>query len=287
MLSFITLLTYSAVAVLASPLKRAPASYNIHASGAPNLCLGTTTTPANGVVLYNIPCTTAPGSPKAYLDFTFEPTIPGVFQLTGTNFCIDAGLNFNELKLWTCYPGAPQQNWVYTGSQDRHIALYQQTECISYSGGGCGNGGCAPGSVGCNPDAVQKWDLTPSGGGPPPVTTGQEIRFGTQCLGLTAATATDGTLVSTGPCLAANDKAKSTQLWNVAAKGSDGLIKLAGTNYCLDAGSPPLANGRLAKTWTCYQGLKQQTWFHTYDDHLAITGDGTLRSSCLPILFEA
>jgi hypothetical protein len=58
-----------------------------------------------------------------------------------------------------------------------------------------------------------------------------------------------------GPCLAATDNFKNTQLWVVPAKGTDGLIRLAGTNQCLDAGSPPLVNGRILKTWTWYVSL--------------------------------
>lgn len=65
-----------------------------------------------------------------------------------------------------------------------------------------------------------------------------------------------------GPCLAATDNFKNTQLWVVPAKGTDGLIRLAGTNQCLDAGSPPLVNGRILKTWTWYVPLSLSIFFY-------------------------
>lgn len=51
------------------------------------------------------------------------------------------------VKLWTCYPTVPQQSWVFTGNGDNHLALYGGTNCVSFNGGGCGLGGCAPGTV--------------------------------------------------------------------------------------------------------------------------------------------
>lgn len=109
-----TLLTCLAL-VSGTPIKRAPGTFNIRPSGAtsfvsPRLisfpllplltsgpqCLGTTQTPANGVALYNIPCDRPAGSDPAYLNYEFEPTVPGVVRLSGTNFCVDAGLGFNE-----------------------------------------------------------------------------------------------------------------------------------------------------------------------------------------------
>ncbi|KAJ9116985.1 hypothetical protein QFC22_004643 [Naganishia vaughanmartiniae] len=234
MLAFLALATYyTSLLALANPIKRAPAVYNIHPSGVPTLCLGTTQTPANGIGLYNIPCARPAGSDKAYLDFTFEPTVPGAVRVTGTDFCIDAGLGFNE--------HSNQQNKV-------------QTWTLS-----------APGVIPPPPPP------------PPPPAAGKELKWNGQCLGLTIRGASDGTIVNMGGCLASTDNFKGTQLWVVPPKGTDGLIRLSGTNQCLDAGSPPLINGRILKTWTCYPGLKQQTWFHTADDHLAITGDDLYR----------
>ncbi|KAJ9107093.1 hypothetical protein QFC20_003818 [Naganishia adeliensis] len=276
-----TILTCLAL-VSATPIKRAPGTFNIRPSGATSFCLGTTQAPANGVALYNIPCTRPAGSDPAYLNFDFEPTIPGVVRLSGTNFCVDSGLGFNELKLWTCLPGVAQQNWVFTG--DNHLALYGGANCVSFNGGGCGLGGCAPGTIRCGPDQYQVWTLTApntppptSTTAPPPAATGTELHWagptGQQCLGLTIRAASDGTIVNMGACLPATDGFKGTQLWNIPAKNSAGPIRLAGSNQCLDAGDRPLANGRILKTWTCYPGLYQQTWYRTADDHLAIVGD--------------
>lgn len=52
-------------------------------------CLGTTSTPANGVPLYHIPCT----DPNNKFNGAWE-IAPGNNQgvkLSGTNFCLDAG----------------------------------------------------------------------------------------------------------------------------------------------------------------------------------------------------
>jgi hypothetical protein len=44
----------------------------------------------------------------------------GLVQLTGSNFCLDAGSNPANgiaLKLWTCYPGLSQQTFSYPQGQ--------------------------------------------------------------------------------------------------------------------------------------------------------------------------
>lgn len=41
----------------------------------------------------------------------------GQVKLFGTNYCLDAGSNPANgvvLKVWTCYPGVPQQQWYYS-----------------------------------------------------------------------------------------------------------------------------------------------------------------------------
>jgi hypothetical protein len=52
-------------------------------------------------------------------------------------------------------------------------------------------------------------------------------------------------------------------------RNAAGQVKVAGTNFCLDAGENP-GNGSKLKIWTCYSGLYQQTWWYTGDNHLAI-----------------
>jgi len=50
-------------------------------------------------------------------------------------------------------------------------------------------------------------------------------------------------------------------------------VVLAGTNFCLDAGSKT-GNGVEMKIWTCYDGLPAQTWFYTNDNRIALEGRG-------------
>jgi hypothetical protein len=55
--------------------------------------------------------------------------------------------------------------------------------------------------------------------------------------------------------------------------GNSGQIRLANTNFCLDAGVGP-KDGRRMKIWTCYEGLKQQNWYWTDDARIALTDQG-------------
>ncbi|KAJ7495530.1 G-X-X-X-Q-X-W domain-containing protein [Mycena latifolia] len=49
------------------------------------------------------------------------------------------------------------------------------------------------------------------------------------------------------------------QKWVI--KRGKGSVQVAGTNYCLDAGSSP-GNGVGMKIWQCFDGLAAQTWFY-------------------------
>ena len=83
----------------------------------------------------------------------------------------------------------------------------------------------------------------------------------------------------------------ASQKWTIS-RGST-TVKLAGTNFCLDAGNNP-ANGAQAKVYTvrilsgnstfirgcrlhrpqCYAGLAAQTWYWTDDNRIAVQGKG-------------
>lgn len=70
-------------------------------------------------------------------------------------------------------------------------------------------------------------------------------------------------------------------------------VQVAGTNYCLDAGScayilPILsrnsltslsllapASGTQMKIWDCYSGIAAQTWYYTSDERISLQGAGT------------
>jgi hypothetical protein len=75
-----------------------------------NTCLGVTEL-ANGAYLSSGSCTPTTGF---YSRWDIVPGDNQVVRLSGLNWCLDAGLDFNSgsiisLKIWQCYPGVPQQ----------------------------------------------------------------------------------------------------------------------------------------------------------------------------------
>jgi hypothetical protein len=227
-----------------------------------NLCLGTTVAPANDVELYFIDCAT---TVEWWGAWNIVPGENQVIALSGTSFCLDAGLNPHNggpSKLYTCFPGVPQQNWFYT--PDLHIAITGGTQCLD-AAVVCGLGGCAPGTEACGSTNTQQWATAAP---PPPVSGGgvqiQLSGMTGRCLQPTTTSPTDGTPLISDTC-----NSSQLQLFDIA-RGS-GQVKLHGTNLCLDAGSNP-GNGIAAKLWTCFPGLFQQTWYYTNDNHIAITG---------------
>ncbi|RSH94240.1 hypothetical protein EHS25_004043 [Saitozyma podzolica] len=103
----------------------------------------------------------------------------------------------------------------------------------------------------------------------PPTVTGVAIHpqlDSTKCLEVRGSSYSNGVLVDIGNCNnAANQK------WQMA-RGST-AVKLAGTNFCLDAGSNP-ANGVQMKIWQCYPGITAQTWYYTNDNYIAVQNQG-------------
>ncbi|PPQ75089.1 hypothetical protein CVT24_010154 [Panaeolus cyanescens] len=61
------------------------------------------------------------------------------------------------------------------------------------------------------------------------------------------------------------------QMWAIRRGGQQ--LKVAGTNYCLDAGSNP-ANGIGMKIWTCYDNLPQQKWLYNSQNQLVLQNLG-------------
>ncbi|KAJ7837686.1 carbohydrate-binding module family 13 protein [Mycena olivaceomarginata] len=56
-----------------------------------------------------------------------------------------------------------------------------------------------------------------------------------------------------------NCNGSQAQKWII--KRGKGSVQVAGTNYCLDAGSSP-GNGVGMKIWQCFDDLAAQTWFY-------------------------
>ncbi|KAF8995325.1 ricin B lectin domain-containing protein [Cyathus striatus] len=62
-------------------------------------------------------------------------------QLTGTNFCLDAGAvpdNGAGVTIWQCYDNIPSQAWYYT--DDNRIVLENQGQCLDLPNGNVTNG---------------------------------------------------------------------------------------------------------------------------------------------------
>ncbi|KAJ9110960.1 hypothetical protein QFC20_002726 [Naganishia adeliensis] len=85
-----------------------------------------------------------------------------------------------------------------------------------------------------------------------------------KCLDVAGNTRADGTAVDLYDC---NDTA--AQKWVFTRGTTGGQIRLAGSNYCLDAGSNP-GNGIKMKIWTCYAGLGPQTWTFGTDGRIRL-----------------
>ncbi|KAJ3495266.1 hypothetical protein NLJ89_g10653 [Agrocybe chaxingu] len=87
-----------------------------------------------------------------------------------------------------------------------------------------------------------------------------------KCMDVRGAIYTNGTPVQIYDC-----NGTGAQKW-VLNRGST-KVRLAGTNFCLDAGSAP-ANGVGMKIWECFDNLPAQQWFFTTDDRIALEGRG-------------
>jgi len=90
-----------------------------------------------------------------------------------------------------------------------------------------------------------------------------------KCLSVTG-TPANGSPVVISDCVSSSS---AGQRWTVV-RGSTS-VKLASSNFCLDAGENP-GNGVKGKIWTCYSDLPAQEWYLTAvgDDHIAVEGQG-------------
>lgn len=87
-----------------------------------------------------------------------------------------------------------------------------------------------------------------------------------KCLNVKGNVTANGTPVQVFDC-----NGSSGQNWSIV-KGQT-KVQLAGTNFCLDAGSKP-ASGVALKIWTCYDSLPAQDWWFTNDSRIAVTNKG-------------
>jgi hypothetical protein len=98
---------------------------------------------------------------------------------------------------------------------------------------------------------------------------GQPIHFNyfqNKCLDVRGAVFANGTPVQIYDC-----NGTQAQRW-IIKRGST-KVQIAGTNFCLDAGTFP-SNGIQLKIWQCYDNLPAQQWYYTDDNRIALENQG-------------
>ncbi|TFK37402.1 G-X-X-X-Q-X-W domain-containing protein [Crucibulum laeve] len=87
-----------------------------------------------------------------------------------------------------------------------------------------------------------------------------------KCLDVRGGILANGTPVQLYDC-----NGTPAQKW-ILKRGST-AVQLAGTSFCLDAGSSPKSGVGL-KIWKCYNNTPAQKWFYTDDNRLVVEGKG-------------
>ena len=104
-----------AAPIIPSTLSKRATSATIRPTDNNNVCLGVSNL-SNGALVLEVACTQRGG---LFNRWDISPGDNEVVRLSGLpagsgDWCLDAGLDFtsgkeNELKIWQCYPGLPQQ----------------------------------------------------------------------------------------------------------------------------------------------------------------------------------
>ncbi|KAF9041470.1 ricin B lectin domain-containing protein [Panaeolus papilionaceus] len=119
------------------------------------------------------------------------------------------------------------------------------------------------------PDVTYTITFCPSGAFPTHAQLGRPINPNfnrNKCLDVRGAVYANGTPVQIYDC-----NNTGAQRW-VIKRGST-KVQVAGTNFCLDAGSSP-ASGVGMKIWQCYDNLAAQQWSFTTDNKIALATQG-------------
>jgi len=197
----------------------------------------------------------------------------GSVIVSGTNFALDAGVNPHNnvpAKVWTSYPGLEQQTWYLT--DDNRIAITGGNQCLDEGDSGpqtyqCTTGntnqiwyvGSAPAPTSSSSSATSTSSSSSASASPTgPAGPKVQIKWKTNpsLCATVQGTPANGTPVNMQNCFNPTSPSASSQLFYAI---NNGVIQLAGTNFCLDAGVNP-SNGVQMKLWQCYPGLAQQTW---------------------------
>ncbi|PPQ71556.1 hypothetical protein CVT24_006437 [Panaeolus cyanescens] len=97
-----------------------------------------------------------------------------------------------------------------------------------------------------------------------------------KCVDVRGAQFVNGTTVQIWDC-----NNTPAQNWVFAVDGSKGSIKLAGTQFCLDAGAVP-ASGTILKLWQCIDDLPAQTWSLMNGTHFQLDGTSAFYLRIVP-----
>ncbi|KAJ9119935.1 hypothetical protein QFC24_005418 [Naganishia onofrii] len=277
-------------------LKRATGAH-IASSVSPDFCVGVEEL-KDGAGLFTKNCTTngASSTPVFYNKWDISPGNNQVVRLSGLpagsgDFCLDAGDLSGSLrssKIWTCYPGLPQQQWYYT--DDKHIAITGGSGCLETGRYGTPINQCSSNSG----SGSQTWNIVEGSGAPPPppppANTGKPIKWvqdGRElCLTVGNGYFASGTGLTINSCFdpSSNYYAFQQFLYTPGAT----KIQVAPnshttTNYCVDFGSDRGVNGVGAKIWECYDNLPAQSLWITDDNHIAVVGD----NQCMDVRAES
>ncbi|KAJ9113188.1 hypothetical protein QFC22_006027 [Naganishia vaughanmartiniae] len=209
-------------------------------------------------------------TPAFYYKWDIAPGNNQVVRLSGLpagsgDFCLDAGDLSGDMrsgKIWTCYPGLPQQHG--SGTQTWNI--------VEGSGGG----------------------TTPPPPPPPPpsppATTGKPIKWAQEdkelCLTVGNGAFSNGATLTINSCFEPSSDYYAFQQF-VYNEGNTKIQvapnNLTTTDYCVDFGSDRGVNGVGAKIWQCYPDLPAQNLWITGDAHISVTGD----NQCMDVRAES
>ncbi|KAF9473923.1 hypothetical protein BDN70DRAFT_885382 [Pholiota conissans] len=237
-----------------------------------------------------------PSAVNLYIAGAFDSTIPhggNVTRVLGTN----AGFFYTDANLGTSTSEATAKtafldNYYYIVADPtyvnagisvapRHAATQGFCPVIECDTRGCPNtfpqpptGGPPPSSGPPNPPYYQcpfantDYDITfcPKGVFPTLTTTIHPFNTVNKCMDVRGAVFANGTPVQIYDC-------NGTPAQNWVLTRNSTKVQVAGTNFCLDAGSSP-ANGIGLKIWQCYDNLPAQQWYYTLDDRIALENQG-------------
>lgn len=166
--SLFAILPLLAITASASPIERRANNVQIHPNGDTSQCL--LVRPIGGQVTNDTPVVVGSCSePNTLNNFDISYGDNLSVKLSGSNFCLDAGVNPNSnnqlVKMYTCYPGLQQQHWYLTN--DNHIAITGGTTCLDRQ-----NGGTLAQVYSCiGGNTNQIWTISGGSTPPPPSTT--------------------------------------------------------------------------------------------------------------------